>query len=480
MKAIQIFLVSLCIFSTIHGQPDNTVFTPDKNQKIKSTFSGTLNQNDSAHFIILEDKTSNNFAIKLFFVKEDKTTTEFDLVVFEKNPTILSHHINNNTVTILTRQTHVTKKKGTGSKSFSNRGKSFVQLTITDFNVETKEITKRNLIRKKKDEDRYIQTPAYTISLQYKEERLLINKITNSHIIDSLQIQPKEEDLQIAQEIFSNYQFVNTEEYVEKGSISDSKGYYHDNILFFSHSNLKKNKIVTTTIDLTKNNTPVFRTTNLPENVTSVATYITNRDLFIFCKNKTDMYIKIHNINTGETMYQATLNNDLFSHFDVDALDRLHRKLSRKANHPTITVNESVDNHMVLRFDYVNTQTYWYHNHMWFHQQMMWNQQMMMQQNTLNNLPGFGPNSTKDNAVLFFKFKSKDLSLKLVLNNEYQPVLDASKETLKKEIDKEKYLNDVRKTYGIKHVSMAFLNDSYRHIQYSPSSNSVTITKAKY
>ncbi|WP_025743979.1 hypothetical protein [Aquimarina pacifica] len=483
MKSIYLFLVSIFLFSTLYAQTDTLVFTPSKTQKIKSTFSGTLHQKTSAHFVILEDKTSDNFAIKLFVVEKEDTITEFDLVFYEKNPTILSHHVNNNTITILTRQTHVKKNKRAGTKSFSNKGTSTIQLTITDFNIETKEITKRNIARKKKNEDRYIQTPESTICLQYKDDHLFLNKITNSQIIDSLKIKPKKEDLKIAKEIFTNYQFVDTKEYVEKGSLSSTKAYFYDDTLFFTHSNTKKNQIVTTVLNFDKNETPVFRTTPLPKNITSVATYVVNKDLFIFCRNMTDMYLNIDNIITGESKYKTALREKLASHFDTEILNKLHKKLSRKTNYPIITVNESIDHNLVLRFDYANPQTYSYHHNLWFHQQMMWNQQMMMQQihqNTLNNLPRFGPNPIEDIAGLFFKPKKKDLSLKLVLDSNYAPLKDANTETIKVDIDKNEYLNNAKKTYDIKYVSMAFLNDSYRYIQYAPSSNSVTIKKEEY
>lgn len=467
------------MFLSIASKAKEIQFKLEKNQKIKSTFSGDINQESSIHLIIFRNKKTKNYGIKPFYIDKDQKTKEFEIIDFEKEiPEIVSYHQNNNTISLIIERNLFDAKVEINVKSRK-------KLTIIDLNISDKKTALKNLDLKHLNNNKYFHVSDKTFVLHYKGEKLFINTIKNSQKIDSTKIKFQAEDLKISKKFFDgSIEFVNTQEYVKNGSIANVKAYHQDEKLFFTHFENKKDGITSTFIDLNQNQPLVFYKNGLSEEYkktwSRTASYIHNGDLFLFCRNPSDMFLEIIDVYTGKSKYRASLKKGFSSYLDQKKLDLLQQKLSWNTNKPTITVNKSIDQNLVIRFDYVKPENYRYDNMWWFHQQMWQHQQMM------NNIPKintsrFGPTPTYfDERLLFFKSKKKELFQEIVMDTNYSLIENGRKETLRKKIDKEQYFKKLNKNRDFKYTSAAFLSDDIRYIFYSKTSKAIFIKTGEY
>ncbi|GAA4278189.1 hypothetical protein [Aquimarina mytili] len=441
-------------------------FKPEKSQKIESTFSGDINQESSIHLITFKDKSLKKFGLKPFFIDKDDSIIEFEYVLFEFSaPSVISFHRNDNTLTlVLLKKFYKPYQK--------SRTKPLKELVIIDFDLVTKKSTQK-IIEGFDDSSTIIRLPNKTIILHKHDAKLEISQLKNSQNIEELKIEAKKEELELFNSIFSdNVQYVNTNEYVKNGSVAATKLYFDDNLLFFDTVD-KKNQIVDMmTIDLMDLGKLKFTTFgNLSDHkIKNINTFIYDKKIFIVLKDKNGMSLEVFDIVTGEKQYHASLQEDLKDFIGSENLNKLSQKVSWSQNRATITVNKSIEDKMVVRFDFINVNTYNYHHDWWFHH-WMWQNQMMQQQQlmnqNINNMPRFGPNPDFYEDLAFLDLKKEDISIDLVFDENFTPLKDAKTETKRKEVDKDFYLKIIEKNRDSKHASVAFSSRSIRSIFYS-------------
>lgn len=439
----------LIILSFFFSHANEITYKIKKHQKIEGTFSGDINQKQSVQLIILKDKITKTYEIIPFFFDKENKATEFDFIPFKKLPSILSYHLNNNTLTLVTTQ----------------KIKNKTQLVILDLDINT-QMLKSKIIDDFKDSNATFRLESKTIfvhktvsSLKITEIINSVNQKNNNILIDSRNF------LQFRDLFEEKPDIVNTNEYVKNGSINKSQGYYSGNNLIFTKINKKNTEVNSINIDLNNYSFKLNKISlNNLEGIKDLNTYLHNDNLYAMLVSKNDAHLKVINIINNEVKFSKSLNSGLKNNFNNDDLQDFIKKSSRKRNKPTITVNKSIENKLVLNIDYVDTTIYNYNYNWWFHH-WMWQQQMHMQQVRMN-VPSFGPNPAFFNYDLM-SIKQETKSLKLVFDLDFNINKLASIKTIKKNIDKEKHINTLKENTDLKHVTVSFQENTIRSIYYS-------------
>tara|TARA_R110001583_G_scaffold145635_2_gene297594 strand:- start:25508 stop:26860 length:1353 start_codon:yes stop_codon:yes gene_type:complete len=436
------------------GTANEINYKLQKHQKIEGTFSGDINQKQSVQLIIVKNTVSKLFEIIPFYFDKDNNSTQFDLITFEKSPSIISYHFNNNNLTLLATQ----------------KIKNKTQLVILDLDLTTKKHTSK-IIDDFKDAKAIFRLENKTIFVHKTVSSLKITEVINSVNQKKNKIIIDSQNFQQFRSLFEEIpDIVNTNEYVKNGSTNKFQGYYYENNLIFTKINKKNTEVNSITTDLNNYSFKLNRISlNDLEGVKDLNTFLYNNKLYTMLVSKNNAHLKIIDINNSEEKFSKSLNTELKNHFNNDDLENFIKQASKKRNKPTITVNETIENKLVLNIDYVDTTVYNYNYNWWFHhwmwQQQQWHMQQSMQQIKVN-IPSFGPNTIGFENVLSDTEKTNK-SIKLVLDTSFKINKEATTQTIKKEIDKEKYLDDLKENKSLKHITASFQENSIRYIYYS-------------
>lgn len=461
-------LIFICSSITINATEGETTYKLSDNQKIIGTYSGDINRESSMHLIIYKNKSSKKHGIKPFYITKEGKTIQFDEINFEKQPSIISYHLNGDNLVLLVKESL----------------KKTDRLNILNINVKTNEVNSMaiedfespNLIFRLKNK---------TLLITKEDEFLLTKEIMNAKNIRDIETPIESKYESSFNDFFdTTLDAINTNEYVKNGSVNDTKAYYSNNTLIFDTS---KNGIRTLILDLNKNTIKFNRIDVNIKDYKDINSFIHDNKLFVFGNNKKDINIKTFDVITGEKLFESNLLEDLSDQFGNEDIKALIKKSSRKAFKVTGTVNETVEDNMVINIDYVDTRTYnynynWWWNHIWFQQQMMWQQQLQQIQNRINNtntMRGSFSGSVTDyitssvvNRNLLIENKK---SIKIVLNKNFEVVKNASTESKFKEIDVDKYIDAIKKNTKLKHVTMSFTDSTSRYIYYSKKTKTFRI-----
>lgn len=440
----------------------------DSNQKIVGTYSGDINKKISVHLIIYKDRTSKKHGIKPFYIDEKGEILQFDEINFEKQPSIVSYHLNKNNLVLLVKESL----------------KKTERLNILSINIKTKEVNSK-AIENFENPNLIFRLKNKTLLITKEDEFLLTKEVENAKNIRDIETPIESKYESSFNDFFdTTLDAINTNEYVKNGSVKDTKAYYSNNTLIFDTS---KNGIRTLILDLSKNTIKFNRVDVNVKDYKDINSFIHNNKLFVFGNNKKDINIKAFDVTTGNKLFESNLLADLSNQFDNEDINRLIKKSSRKAFKVTGTVNETVEDNMVINIDYVDTRTYnynynWWWNHTWFQQQMMWQQQLQQIQNRMNNtntMRGSFSGSVTDyitssvvNRSLLIENKK---SIKVVLNKNFEVVKNANAESKFKEIDVDKYIDAIKKNTKLKHVTMSFTDSTSRYIFYSKKTKTFTV-----
>ena len=441
----------LIILSFFFSHANEISYKIKKHQKIERTFSGDINQKQSVQLIILKDKITKTYEIIPFFFNKENKATEFDFIPFKKLPSILSYHFNNNTLTLITTQ----------------KIKNKTQLIILDLDINTR-MLKSKIIDDFKDSDATFRLGSKTIFIHKTDDSIKITEIENSLNLKENKINTDSKNFKEVEYFFETRpDIININEYVENGSINKFQGYYNENHLIFTKINKNNTEVNLFKVDLNNYSSKLNKIPlNNLEGTKDLNTYFHNNNLYAMLVSKSDAYIKVIDIINNEVKFSKSLNSELKNNFNSEDLQNFIKKSSRKRNKPTITVNKSIENKLVLNIDYVDTTIYNYNYNWWFHH-WMWQQQMQMHmQQVRMNAPSFGPNPAFFNYDLM-SVKKESNSLKLVFDLDFTINKLASIKTIKKDIDKEKHINTLKENTDFKHITVSFQENTIRSIYYS-------------
>ncbi|WP_299440369.1 hypothetical protein [uncultured Aquimarina sp.] len=473
MKFYATILKIAFIFLTISLHASEIDFVLNKGQKVKSTYSGDIDQKSSIHLIIYKDKNRKEYGIKPFFIDENNKIIELNDINFSSEPTILSYHKNEETLTLIASE-DTKLKLGIFTK----------KLTIIDVNINTKE-SKIKVLPKFKLPKVTVRLPEKSILLNYivEEKRIDITNIVNGDNIIQTPFNVSE-DYGIFKRIFSSQpKFINTNEYIENGAIDDTKVYYDKGLLYFDYIRRNNQSILSLVLNPVQSNSLQFQIIdNLDiEKIKNLNSFYHKGNLFLMIKTKKSTILSVVDIKTGSIKFKKPIQGNFIGYFNDENLRLIDKAIRIQRHKPTITINKSVEGLNVLRLSYVDKTTYNYHNNWWFHHQMFQNmmhqQQEFMRQQNFNRMPSFGPNNeTFDlyNTEVPSIIKENEF-IKIVFDNNLNPIKNASVKTVKEYIDKNLYLEPFKDQKGIKHFTAAFSTESIRTIHYSKKSKKFII-----
>ncbi|MDR6301222.1 hypothetical protein [Mesonia maritima] len=466
MKKITLLFLSLLVFSSgLLYATDEITFKLEKKQKLIGTFSGDINQEFSVHMIIFKDKNKDDYRIKPFFIDQNQQIKALDEVSFMEEPTIVSYHFEQESSNL--------------SLLVSAEGEDENELHIIDIN------TQNNFQKRSKQPFKN----SYLI-VRLTDKSILINReddnpelklvtIKNSDTSSEVNYNFEGENLEDFETIFDKKpEVINTKEFVENGSVNESKLYFSNNKLVFDYTSEDIYKTLQLNPD--KKEEPHFQNIEISgfDKVKDVNSYIYKDKSFLFINDKEDISLQSYDVNTGSKLMDNSLRKSLQNTIDKDILDDFIKDSSRNRNGLTGTVNTTEDKKMLVTIDYVDTRTYnynynWWFHHWFIHQQMMF-QQQMMQQHQQMQMMNYGPNvsSYSDNENIYTKKEHK--SIQLLIDTDFSVSTDEAKPERKK-IDKEIYIKPLDDNRKIKEATLAFTQNSTRYLYYSKETDSFHI-----
>ena len=433
-----------------------------KDQKVLGTFSGDIHQQSVFQAVMIKNKETKKYEIIPVFINEDSKTIILDKLEFKKEMIILSYHEDNDILTLLVK---------------NKKGKSIVQ--IVDIDTKTKKVNTEVL------EDWSLGTMVIrlndkTILYNEKKGKVSFTEIQNITNIKNQHIEfEKESD--ILKTFFKvNSTNVNTNEYVENGSISLNNLYVNDENIYFTNYDEKSKNLNVLKLDL--NNLKDFKSVKIEnidefEKIKDVNSFIFKDNIITTIASKDDVIIKVINFDSEKTLFKKSVKNELIDYLDTELVTEFLKKSSKKRYKPTVTANLSVDNNIIMNVDFVDVNTYNYHYDWWFHHWAFMHQQMMFQQQQImNSMPGsFGPNAKFD----YVMFEDQKSTMQFVLNTDFELVKEASKETVYKNIDEDEYLEAYKKDKVKKHLTVGFTTNTYHLIYYSKKEKVIVLKSKK-
>lgn len=469
---------TLALFITISVfANDIHTYTLEKGQKLTSTFSADINENTSIHWIVFKNKKTKTFGARPLLGKNDGLTKLQDFE-FETVPSLLSYHTQNDKTSFIFLNKYKDVEEG--------KKVTKIQLTILDYIHQTNTFEKEDKIDF--EEGTIVIGLDHITKLITKEE----GTITIISIQDAKNRTEQRFDIEDTDKLNDIYtdlcEYIDTRKYIKNGSISPSKVFFEQDKLFFTTTDIESKQTQIMILNTKESSDITFDTFNVQSDLKlkNFSTYIFNNKLFLFYTEKKDMFFECIDLKTGSVKFSTSFKEGLTNSFDLLKIKALHRKVKADKNYEgTITVNESKDGHLIVRFDAVYAPTYNYYNwhfhqFMWQQQQMM-NQQMMMQQNMqrmMNNIPRFGPNPAYYDHLAFFNPLDPDVSLSLVFSADMELINKGS--TIPKKKDEKEYVKAFERNMDHKEVSIAFLKDTYRTFWYSKKQKQFILTNHSY
>lgn len=447
-------IVFLLLIFTIQSKAffNNEVVLPKYYKKL-STFSGDISEKKSFHLIFTKNKKTKNYKAFSYVFDGDKVT-ELPGFTNDKPYNILSYHNKNNVLTLLL--SHTVRKK------------SF--LIKVDYDLVTKKITKSNAVNHLKFE-KVLREKERSV-LIYKKDNFLTIKLfsgNNQVVVKQLKINKLDKINDYFRDDFIGA--VKTDEFIKNGSATRFKLYLDKNELIFT----KDTKLFSNTevIRLNFNNDKILVNqssydNNLDEETIDMGSFYSNQKVYQVIIRKEKSFISIFNSETNKKLKTIVLDESLNSYIKNNKFQGILKflKSSKKPEHIiTIAVNNTRNNKIRIRLDYVDI-NYRYNNNFWFQQQMM----REMNRNLMQiNLPkGFGPKPLDDTS-LFFSISKEKRFFELLIDENCQLLNEDLPSSIYKEVNKTKYWNNLNSSAGT-FDSSCFLLNNFRYFFYNKHS----------
>ncbi len=464
MKSILLlFFLTISLATTA-----NEVFSYQlkKNQKFEKTFSVNINDNATIHLIIVKNKDSKLYDLIPFYMDDKQVIIQLETANFKEIPEIISYHQNKNKVTLVSRQNET--------------------LDIMDFDVLSGKLTKKSISNFTKPATVFIEKQKSIILFYNKiDSSVSIVTIKDSETLNTSKYQvPASIQKNVSNTFKGTIEVLNTNEYVENGSIANTQAYFLNNIFYFVIDKENENRLETIILNPNKKEPFAFKTyvSNKIKKVKSSNSCVMDNKLFLMKLGKEGLNLSIFDIATGTKKKEISLNEELSKIASIkNSSSKFLKGANKKDMKPTITVNPTKDDSFKITMNYVNTTTYQYYNNWFWMQQMMFQQQMMMnQQNMMNTMPSrFGPNPDNYLEVLMDSFIEKTTSFSFILNDAFEVSEYKNQETTFKFVDKEKYLKSLSDNKNIYNSTIGFLEDEFHYMFTNKKENTVYILTKK-
>jgi len=458
------FIILFTLLITFNFYANNEFgFDLPENHKLEATYSADLKEKGSIHLLITKEKGEKYFYLIPYYISKNGDFKELKTTQLSNIPSIISHHYDHNVFTIT---------------SYNKEKKA---LTIIDINTSDgsstlhQEINFPNITSLFRLDNR-------TVIINKKNKYLFVKEIKTISSNKSYKIDIPKDKLKLYKLITKeNATPINQNEYVEKGAISNRKVYISGSNITFTYENSIINTTEVMKIDYINEsiNLKSFGFSN-NNKFLNFNTFIKENKLYTISSNKEDLVINLINLETEKVEKSISLNENLK---DIYSESESFLKNAKKGKmKPTLTVNKTKDENLLIRIDQVNQTSYqynhdWWFHHWWFHQQMMWQQQQMIQnqqQQMINSIPnGFGPN-----PEIYYNINNiiEDIvPIEFVINQEFEILKNASNDTKHSNIDKSKYIEPIEKDKDITNISISFSDTEMKYVYQNKKDKKVYI-----
>lgn len=434
--------------------------------KVKATFSGKINDEDSFHLIAAKNSKTDLFdIIPSFFYFNKQELIRYEPFSFSSEPSLLSYHNFKNTLTLLF--------------SFIKDKEDLIR--IIDINTNTGRLINSNDIPKNKDNLEVVFPQKHNSFLVYKEqETLKILNILSSNSIHNIKVKSTTKTKPFIQAIAKHgIDAIDNLEYIKHGSIKRVKLYFANSNLIITEDIQKTNTTELLQIPIDTSNSNSIKTARVFHNkdrgiFKKLASFVFENNLYQFKTDKTKggsiVNYNIHDGSTSEIKFTIDQINNKGKRFK--GLEKFYTKASRANSKPTITVNKTISGNALLRLDYVLKNNYGYHNNFLFQQQLLFHQQ---------SLPQFhGPNVESLNTNLLYNFEIfEELgdAFFILLNSKNEIISNVNYNLINSAVDKYKYIESVTAIYNYEYHSGIFITDHYRYFVYNKKTGAFHVYK---
>lgn len=453
----------LALFISLNMLSNDIKIDIKDNQKLVLTYSGKLGAKKGFQAYLIKNLDNKKFELFSYFIN-DGNVISLEKIIFDHKISIISYHLNNNTISMLIKE----ERRGSGQN-----------LRVLDINTKTQEYSIKEMGRF--DPEKTILTLKDKTIIFYKENMKLFFNL----IIDSQNITNKylEIDKDTRKTFFNEEHItaINSDDFVKNGSAQNNTLYFNNNTIYFT--NLNKKRKTTSVLCVNFDNLESFKTIIIKndafENIKDFNSYIFEDNIITVTCSKNDAEIKITNLNNKKTNFRIFLRKDLSKLLDSKMLYNFIKTSVKTKFKPTVTVNLSVDNNLVVNLDFIEKTQYYYNNNWnlhWMMQHQMMQHQMMIQQQMMQR--NFGP-SAQEFYLPLFKEKENTL-IQFVISNDYKILKNASTKTKYKNIDIESYMEDYKEDKSKRLLTALFNDDNYYIIYYKRNIKTVFLKKLNY
>jgi len=470
MKSTIFLFATLCFVSTAFA---NTIFKDliklPKENKVESTFSGNISEQNTFHLIFTKNKKTKNYELFSYFFNGENIE-KLAVIKGKEKYNVVSFHTTDGFLSVFFS---FKKNKKSGIRRF-------------DYNLLTKEITRAKAFDHK-DYDDVIRRKSKSIFIYSNKKRFYIREFIGMNQYKEYFYEYEKKDKTVSDFFKSNSaNYVKDDEFVANGSTSVLKVYYEDNHLFFTKNkpenklyigpvslNLEKGKIETVSFLLEEEKlTPKYAvfSKNNKNPFKKITSYVYKKKLFELKISRKKGQVLIYNIADKTKFHSinldASLSNKIIESEKFEGIETFLKQAARNRYKPTITVNEMKDGTARVRVDYVDI-VYAYHNNWWWHHQQFMLHQQQFNQMQFSVPTGFGPASPNDFYFTSMMLKKEKHFFEFLVDENGFVLPKRILEPIYQEIDKSNYIDKLEKIKDYKFESSCFLTNSYRFIAYS-------------
>lgn len=463
------FIVTQTIFSTT--VVNNEIVLPEEYVP-KSTYSGDISDNKSFHLIFTKNNKDNKF-YAFTYINNGNDIIELPSFSSIKESSIVSYHNDSNNLSLIV--------------NVVLKDKSFFK--IINYDLKTK----------KSAESLLFANDHYLASIKQNNTSILIYKYDTFLKLVTIKgsNKPTEKTITLDNKLnlfFKNQSIssVKSNDYVFYGATETIRIYTYDNVLYFTRDSkepldLQKETIIplfkfrynvvqTLKIDLNKDDlSPVLNTfyneDKLPYKKSTSYLYKDKLIHLEFSKKKG--VVNFYDLKTNKFIISISIEN-LFEDFTKSNNDFIgisnYLKLANKSDLlPTLVVNETVDNKLRVRLDYVKTNFKYNYDWMLYHQDFysFHYQQILLNEDTQKSIKE-SFDLTKPDDIAFEKTSliPSKYSFEILFDKNGKLLNSKFPETMYKVNNRYDYVSELEENDSFRFVSSTHLKDNFRALVY--------------
>lgn len=472
MKYVLIAL--LFVFSNKSNNPtyiENEIKLEDY-YKVKSTFSGEINDLNSFHFITAKNRNTKTFDIipSVFNFKKQKFK-QFKAISFDKQPSIVSFHYNKDIISLIA-------SIKVGREEF---------LRVVDINTLSGEVEISKDISKR-DMKTSLRRKNNTLLIYALKEGLKIVNIKNSNSIKSINVKTTQVTNSIFESIFeTNIDPIRYDEFVQNGSISYNKVYATDDEVIITRDITEKNQTKVVQIPLNTGievQASVKKLDNNKKGLTKkLASYVINNKLYQFKTSKDRGEILVFNlVNAENSEIELTESSISDKARKFKSLEKFFNQASRGSIEPTISLNRTKSNNLLVRLDYVSFSGYNFQDDWIFRWQndLYRNQPLPLPFN--NDIPSVRFGGPSPDYYDYIAFNEPQIAqegnhFEIMIDSNDNVLIDVDDELIYKNINIEKYKREIINNQKYKYHSAVVIGNQFRFFVYHKRSKSFRVFK---